>query len=114
MSFRDDEQLARCCRALCARVGLAHLWAAGRGDSGPMLGALDVRDGKSPLSSGEQLIVLAAWSFWSGSGGLLFADLMTVLSHDHLDAIFSLATAVSLGSESVDAWLAQQEVHHAA
>jgi hypothetical protein len=65
--FRDDEQLSRACRALLASVRHAELWT--RSGPTPEAMALLERDG-GPLSSGERIVLLAAFAFWNGSGRL--------------------------------------------
>jgi len=59
--FRDDEQSARACRALMATARLEGLWT----NEGPTLRAAELLDsGGGPLSSGERIVLLAAFAFW--------------------------------------------------
>lgn len=104
--FRDDQQLARACRALLARVGLAELWTS----SGPTPRALDLleHDG-GPLSSGERIVLLAAFAFWNGSGGLRLAELIESLDASHCDALCALVVAAKYGADAIDEWLAEHE-----
>ncbi len=97
--FRDDHHLARCCRALCARMRLASAWTL----DGPSRVAFDVRDGRSPLSSGERTIVRAAWSIWNGDGGRTLAEL-GILDVAHTAAIFELVLAATTSTTAIDAW----------
>lgn len=103
MFFRDDRQVAQVCVALCSRVGVGDLWTA----DGPGPGAFAVLEGRSPLSSGQQVMVLAAWAFWNAEGGLTLARLLDVLDPKNMRAVADLLVAASQGSGAVDTWLRQ-------
>ncbi len=102
----DDELLARVCRALCARVRLASAWTL----KGPTPLAIAVRDGRSPLSHGEQVMLRVAWSMWSGEGGLTLAELVQVLDVEHTRVVFDLVLAAMTDGRAVEAWLARNEL----
>jgi hypothetical protein len=101
--FRDDRQLALVCRALCTRAGVPDAWTV----DGPGALAFDVREGRGPLSSGQSVLVLVAWAFWNGEGGLTLARVLDVLDGEHVRALAALLVARSDGGDAVDvdAWL---------
>jgi hypothetical protein len=88
--LRDDQQLARACRALLATVRLDRLWT----EDGPTPEAsrLLEADG-APLSSGQRAVLLAAWTFWNGSGGLKLAEILEQFDADPMEALCFLVTA---------------------
>ncbi len=104
--FRDDEQTARACRTLLASVRRAELWTR----SGPTPEALSLleRDG-GPLSSGERIVLLAAFAFWNGEGGLRLTEVIDSLDVEAADALCSLLIAVKHGADAVDAWIVKHE-----
>jgi hypothetical protein len=102
----SDIVLARACRVLCKRVGLAHLWT----DNGPSAEARRLRDADGgPLSSGERVIVLAAWAVWNGEGGLLFGDVVERLYGPHIEALCSLLVAHAAGDEALRGWVEREQ-----
>jgi len=104
--FRDDEQSARACRALMATARLEGLWT----NEGPTLRAAELLDaGGGPLSSGERIVLLAAFAFWNGRGGLRLADVIESLDPRPSEAICSLVIAVKRGAAGVDDWIAEHE-----
>jgi hypothetical protein len=106
--FRDDLQLANCCRALLAQVRLERLWT----NAGPTSEALSLldRDG-GPLSSRERIMLLAAFAFWNGRGGLRLAEILETLDLQPTKAICALAIAVKHGAEHVDSRLVVHGQH---
>jgi hypothetical protein len=103
--FRDDRQLARACRALLASVRLARLWTTD-GPTPEALALLEANGG--PLSSGERIMVLAAFALWNGSGELRLAEVVATLDRERMAALCSLLIASR--EDAVDAWLARHEV----
>jgi hypothetical protein len=102
--FRDDLQLARACRTLLATVRLGRLWT----EYGPTAEARRLLDADGgPLSSGERVMLLAAWAFWNGSGGLTLADVLERLDVEPAEALCFLVLASKYGSDSVDDWIAE-------
>lgn len=98
--------MARVCRALCADVGLGGLWT----DDGPTDRAMELRDaGGGPLSTGERIMVLAAWDVWNSDGNVRLSDVVHRLDDHRLATIASLLLAVMGGSNAIDAWLAERE-----
>jgi hypothetical protein len=102
--FRDDRQLARACRALLTTARLERLWT----EAGPTEEASELlaADG-GPLSSGERVVLLAAWAFWNGSGGLTLAEVVERLDGEPAEVLCFLVMASKYGAEAVDDWLAE-------
>jgi hypothetical protein len=61
------------------------------------------------LSSGERVVILAAWAFWNGHDALSFADVVECLDGPNLRAIAHLMLALDAGGAAIDAWLARLE-----
>lgn len=102
--FRDDGQLARACHALLAMVGLGRLWTA----NGPTAEASELLEANGgPLSSGERVMLLAAWAFWNGSGGLALAEILQRLDSEPTEALCFLVMSSKYGADAVDDWLAE-------
>lgn len=104
--FRSDEQLARTCRALCSLAGLGSLWTL-EGPSPRAMALLEADGG--PLSSGERVVVLAAWNIWNGSGNVSLSDVVHRLDDRCLAALGSLLVAIAGGGSAIDRWLAAIE-----
>ena len=102
--FRDDQQLARACRALLEAAHLERLWTGG----GPTAEASELLavDG-GPLSSGERVMLLAAWAFWNGSGGVTLAEILERLDSEPAEALCFLIVAAKYGADAVDDWIAE-------
>ena len=107
--FRDTRQQTRALRALLATVRLENLWTF----EGPTAEAMELlRDNGGHLSSGETIVLKAAFDFWNGKGGCELNRMLHILDHDLMEAILSLALAVSDITDSfgaVDRWLARHE-----
>jgi len=104
--FSSELQRARVCRAFCARARLGDLWTDERPTAEAM--ALVERDG-GPLSSGERLLLLLAWSIWSGDGPVSVGDALASMDGVSLAMLGKLMTAAAQGSSAVDAWLTEHE-----
>ena len=104
--FSSDEQLARVCRAVCSRARLAELWTS----DGPTVQATDLleRDG-GPLSSGERMVLLVAWSIWNGSGQVTVGDVLRQLDGVSLTMLGKLMLAAGQGGGAIDAWIVEAE-----
>lgn len=102
--FRDDAQACRALGALLATLPtLRSFWTA----SGPTPQALALLEANGgPLSSGERVLLLSAFSLWSGAGGLLLADVIARLDGAPLEALCSLIVAMKRGAADVDTWIA--------
>jgi lipoyl-dependent peroxiredoxin len=88
--LRRDQQLARACRALLATVRLERLWT----DDGPSPDAFRLLEADGgPLSSGQRIVLLAAWTFWNGSGGLKLAEVLEQFDADPMQALCFLVMA---------------------
>jgi hypothetical protein len=104
--FRDDQQLARACRALLATVRLERLWAA----DGPTPEASKLlQAGGGALSAGERVMLLATWAFWNGSGGVTLAEVLERLDSGPAETLCFLVLAVKYGTDAVDDWLVEHE-----
>jgi hypothetical protein len=108
--FRDPrQQQTRALRALLSTVRLENLWTS----EGPTAEAVELLRGNGGhLSSSETIFLRAAFDFWSGKGGCEFGRMLHTLDHDLLEAILSLALAVSDITDSfgaIDRWLARYE-----
>ena len=106
--FSSELQRARVCRAFCARARLAELWT----ENGPTseARALLENDGGA-LSSGERLVILIAWSLWSGCNHVGLGDVVCNLDSTSLSMLGKLMVAGARGSDAVEAWLTEQENH---
>ena len=107
MSFRDDAQLARACELLCNAVTVRGCFRTEPAPEATRY-AIDIRDGRVGLSSGELIMVRAAWAFWNGDRSVALADLITTLDGPRLDAIVSLL-AVLHDADAIDLWIHQRE-----
>jgi hypothetical protein len=54
-------------------------------------------------------MLLAAFAFWNGSGGLNLADVIALLDLAAAEPLCTLVVAVKQGSSAVDAWLSERE-----
>lgn len=104
--FRDDHQACRARRALLGRIHLEDLWT----DEGPTDRAVELCEARGgPLSSGERVMLLAAFAFWNGRGHVTLDDAIGVLDREHVEVLCALWVAVSRGAAAVDAWIADVE-----
>jgi hypothetical protein len=104
--FSSEAQLARVCRALCERVRLDGMWT----ETGPTDTAIALMEANGgPLSSGERIVLLAAWSVWNGHDGARFADVVYRLDGRNLVALGTLLVAVASGGAAIDAWLMKMD-----
>src|SRR5258708_38472303 len=102
--LRDDQQLARACRALLATVRLERLWT----EDGPTPEASELLEADGgPLSAGKRIVLLAAWTFWNGAGGLRLAEVLEQFAADPMDALGLL----DLASQHDDAPWGHQQLH---
>jgi hypothetical protein len=99
---REARQLSRALMLLLRSVPrLADLWT----EQGPTPVALALRDAKGgSLSSGERILLLAAFDLWDRSGGATVNDLLQ-LEPGRRQALCSLVIALGHGSDTVDSWL---------
>lgn len=103
--FANDIQLARCCRALCERVRLIGMFT----ESGPTKQAVKLyQDNGGYLSSGETVMLMAAFAFWNSSNDKLsLGRILAVLDNSHTVALASLMAAYAGGAAEVEKWLAR-------
>ena len=105
--FSCEPQLIRVCRALCARARLDVLWT----DKGPTTQVMELveRDGGF-LSYGERLVLLVAWSLWSGCCHVTVAEVFFNLDGTSLTMLGKLMIAAGQGGgEAIEAWRAEAE-----
>lgn len=101
--FRSEAQLARACRALCRQAGLERMWSP----AGPTAEAIDIIEAQGgPLSSGERVVLFAAWAFWNSASNATLADVIYRLDDTNLRAIATLMLALAQGDHAIDRWIA--------
>jgi hypothetical protein len=110
--FENEKQRARVCRAILISARLdgwkeygkpgGELWT----DEGPTELAIDLldRDG-GPLSTGERIMFLIAWSLWNGDGKLRFDDVAYRIDGNNLRCIGTLLLAINEGGAAIEDWL---------
>jgi hypothetical protein len=95
--LRDDQQLARACRALLATVRLEHLWT----EDGPTPQASELLEADGGrLSSGKRTVLLAAWTFWNGACGLRLVEVLDQFEGDPMETLRRLVTASNCSHRS--------------
>lgn len=108
--FRNDRQACEAIQALLSTVRLEHLW----NPDGPTSAALKYRDSNGgPLSSGERVLLLAAFDLWNSTGGLKFSEVPGPLDPARARKLLSLLSAITNGSDAVDQWIAKESGVHA-
>ncbi len=55
-------------------------------------------------------MLLAAWAFWNGCGGVTLAAVLERLDHDPAEGLCFLALAAKCGSDAIDDWIAKPAV----
>jgi hypothetical protein len=100
--FRDRLQAARACRVLLRTLRLERLWTL----EAPTAEAVDLLAmNGGPLSSGERVLLLAAFALWNGDGSLKLVEVVQQLDVTPAHALCALISALKDGPEAVDAWL---------
>lgn len=108
--FRNDRQMCEAIQALLETIRLDHLWT----QDGPTHAALKYRDANGgPLSSGERILLLAAFDLWNGSGELKLSEVPGPLDPQKARKLLSLLSAMTSGSDAVDQWLQREKGVHA-
>src|SRR5947209_16879723 len=103
--FRNDRQACEALQMFLGTVRLEHLWTP----DGPTTAALRYRDANGgPLSSGERIILLAAFDLWNQSGGLKLVEALESLDTKRTHKLLSLLSAITNGSDAVDQWLSNE------
>ena len=105
--FSSESQLSRVCRVFCARARLSQLWT----DEGPTTQARDLAEhGGGPLSCGERLLLLVAWSIWSACNHVTVGEVLYNLDSTSLTMLGKLMIAAGQGGgDAIEAWLAEAE-----
>jgi hypothetical protein len=65
--------------------------------------------GGGPLSSGERLLLLVAWSLWSACNHVTVGEVFYNLDSRSLTMLGKLMIAAGRGAEAIEAWLAETE-----
>ena len=79
-----DVRLARGCAAILETVRLERLWT----ESGPTAEARALREtGGSSLTPRERALLLAAWAFWDGSGGVTLAEVISHMDFERAELV---------------------------
>lgn len=102
--FRNDRQRCAVAYVLLDSLHMGHLWSV-EGPTEEACRLLKRRGG--PLSSGEGLVLLAAFDLWNGEGRADFSELLYRLDDTRLHLLGSLLIALGSGSAGVDRWLAE-------
>ena len=104
--FRSEAQRARACHALCRKARIERMWTS----TGPTPEAIALFEaGGGPLSSGERVVLFAAWAFWNGEGNATLADVIYRLDPSNLRTIATLMLALDQGGHAIDRWIASCE-----
>jgi hypothetical protein len=78
--------------------------------TGPTTEAIEILEAHGgPLSSGERIVLFAAWSFWNGADNATLADVIYRLDDSNLRAIATLMLALAQGGHAIDQWIAARE-----
>jgi hypothetical protein len=102
--FTSDRQKSHCIQTLLDMVNLGGYWnVPDVGPTGPSadgIRAFDkIEQHLSPLSAGENILVLVAFDFWNGAGKASIWEMMNVLDSMLIRAIGELITAVAQPSD---------------
>jgi hypothetical protein len=80
--------------------------------TGPTNEALATLDaGGGPLSSGERVVLFAAWAFWNSAPQASLADVVYRLHTSNLRAIARLMLALADGGHAIDGWITAMETN---
>lgn len=111
--FRSERQQCLAIRVLLRpifRDRLDGLWTG----VGPTSVAVKYLDG-NPLSSGEDIMLRAAFDVWNGAGKITLWRIMGSLDQNHEERLFSLMIAIGKGAGAIDDWIEEYvgktEVH---
>jgi len=78
--------------------------------TGPTAEAIALLEaGGGPLSSGERVVLFAAWAFWNGTGNATLTDVVYRLDAPNLRGIATLILALAQGGHAIDQWIATCE-----
>lgn len=102
--FSSQKQQCRAIILLLQSLGLGHIWT----DEGPSKLAIDWIENGSPLSSGEAILVRAAFDFWNGEGKVTIHEIMK-LDGRRTELICTLMASVNQSGDMVEAWIRYQE-----
>lgn len=111
MRFNSDEQRAAVCNRLCEAAQIrTRMWRII--PPGPTDAAKHVKTARPllhpsrfGLSRSSNLIVLAAWDIWDGSGDVRIGALLEGLDPPVLRILAAALKAIAAGPEAIDDWL---------
>jgi hypothetical protein len=98
----NDTQACKAISILLHRARLEDLWTS-TGPTNTAIKLLECDGGY--LSSGERLILKAAFDFWNGHGKVTIADLLAAVDRDRLCDIASLLVELSNDEPDIDRWI---------
>jgi hypothetical protein len=97
--FRSERQQCQAIRLLLSGLNLEYLWT----ETGPTDQACKWVK-RNPLSSGESILLRAAFDLWNGEGKVTLWQIQGTLDQRHCERLFSLALAAG-GSRAAEAWM---------
>lgn len=120
--FKDDKQRARVCAQITARIPRGPWWTEDGPSAANVAVAEQVLDaaGDVPairsrhwedalrLSTGEQILVRAAWDFWSGIGHVTLGEVLDRLDTDNARTIADAIRACAEGPRAIELWLGRR------
>jgi hypothetical protein len=92
--FRSERQQCQAIRLLLSGLNLEYLWT----ETGPTDQACKWVK-RNPLSSGESILLRAAFDLWNGEGKVTLWQIQGTLDQRHCERLFSLALAAGYGAD---------------
>ena len=78
-------------------------------ETGPTREATDTLGDRGTLSSGQYLMLQAAFDVWNGRGGMPLGRALNVLDDRNLQAFATLLVAITMGSVDIELWISRQD-----
>lgn len=97
--WRDQDQAARACDALCSRLRAGRLWQ----DGGPTARAEQLLEMRR-LPAIEKTLIRIAWSLWNGRGEVGLSELLE-LDESNLRSVGLLLAAMATSPAAIDGWV---------
>lgn len=102
MSWRTEQQRGDVARTLLRSLHREDLWT----EDGPTAKAVELLEADGgPMSSGERVMLLAAFDVWNGQGHARLDEVMYSLDPERLRLVASLLLALAEGGAAIDRWL---------